>query len=406
VSSKLRAAVAGGLLAAAVAGCGSASSSSSGGSGADASPITIGASLSQTGQLGQFGPLIRSGYALAVQRVNQAGGVTIDGTKHKVQLKLLDNQSDPNTAAEQVKTLVDGGAVGILGAASPDINIPAASAAEALHTPFVTSFTPVTPWKLATKSQWHWAWDLFLDVPPSVQAELATANMAPTDKKIALFTDNEADGKAWGAVVEAIAPHEGYQVVMHATFAPGTTNYRSFVERASTDGAQIVIAMMAPPDGITLWKQMKALDYRPKLAFCEKCGDAGAFAKALGPLANGTNTVGLWTSAEAFPGTAAIKAALGREYPDDPDLAVAVAANTAAEVLLGAIEKAGSLDAAKINAAIGQTDETYTFGHIHFAADNVAQTPALMEQWQNGTAVQVYPKAGDAKLEFPARGLQ
>ena len=83
-----------------------------------------------------------------------------------------------------------------------------------------------------------------------------------------------------------------------------------------------------------------------------------------------------------------------------------IAANTAAQVLLDAISTAGSTDATKINAAIARTNKTYTFGHIAFGADNVAQTPALMEQWQNGAAVQVYPPVSSAKLQFPAQGLQ
>ncbi len=374
--------------------------------GSTGSPIKIGASLSQTGQLGQFGPLIKAGYNLAINKVNAAGGIKFGGQFHKVQLETLDNQSDPNTAAEQIKTLVDGGAVSLLGAASPDINVPEASAAESLHTPFVTSFTPVTPWKMATKSTWHWAWDLFLDVPPSVLAELGTASMTHTNKKIALFTDNEADGVAWGQVVQALAPKRGYKVVMHASFAPGTTSYQSYINKAASAGAQIVIAVMAPPDGITLWKQMKGLSFKPKVAFCEKCGDTGAFAKALGSLSNGTSTVGLWTSSEGFPGTAAIKKALGRKYPDDPDLAVAVAADTTASVLLNAIKRAGSTSPAAVDAALGKTNKVYTFGPIKFGADDVAETPALMEQWQNGKAVQVYPKKGsNGKLEL-AVGLQ
>ena len=371
------------------------------------SPIKIGASLSETGQLGQFGPLIKSGYDLAINQVNAAGGIKVGGQLHKVVLETLDNQSNPNTAAEQIKTLVDGGAVGLLGAASPDVNVPAASAAESLHTPFVTSFTPVTPWKMATKSTWHWAYDLFLDVGPSVQAELGTAAMTSTNKKIALFTDNEADGVSWGEVVQALAPKEGYKVVMHASFAPGTTSYQSYITKAQSAGAQIVIAVMAPPDGITLWKQMKGLDFKPKVAFCEKCGDTGAFAKALGSISNGTSTVGLWTSSEGFPGTAAIKQALGSKYPDDPDLAVAVAADTTAQVLLDAIKSAGSTSGSAIRAALAKTDKAYTFGHIQFGADNVAETPALMEQWQNGTAVQVWPKKGaNGTLQAPAAGLQ
>jgi branched-chain amino acid transport system substrate-binding protein len=390
------------VAALAVVACGS---DSSGGGGGDT--IKIGASLSQTGALGQFGPLIGAGYKQAVDEVNAAGGVNVGDERRKVELVITDNQSDPNRAAQQVRSLVtQEGVTAVLGAASPAINIPSASAAEAKRTPFVTSFTPVTPWRAATDSGWRYAWDFFLDPLDAVQVELKTADLVKTNKRIALFTANEADGEAWGAIVNKLAPGAGYEVATHATVPVGTSNFRSLVQQASKARADIVIAMMAPPDGIALWKQMKALGYRPKIAFCEKCGNAGAFPKALGPIADGASAVGLWTSSQELPGTDEVKATLGKQYPNDPDLSVAIAAKTAAQVVLDAIVSAGSTEPDKINAAIGKTDKTYTFGHIKFGPGNVAQTPAFMQQWQGESAAQVYPPVSGAEFQFPAVGLQ
>jgi branched-chain amino acid transport system substrate-binding protein len=388
-------------LTGAVAACGG------NGSGGGDGDVVIGASISSTGALAQFAPLITSGYENAVQRVNAQGGLQVGETRRKVRLVLLDNRSDPNQAAAQIRALVNQkGAVALLGAATPPITIPQASTAEALRIPYVTSITPVGPWLAGSKSGWRYAWDFFFDPGNAVDVEFKTADLAKSNKKVALFTDNEADGKAWAQIVQAKAPAAGYSVVTHATFPVGTTNFRSFVSEAKAKGADIVIAQMVPPDGIALWKQMKALGFKPKVAFCEKCGDAGAFPKAVGPAANGTSTNGFWTSEQNLPGTSEAKATLGKKFDNDPDLSLAVASMTAADVLLDAIKAAGTTDAAKVNAAIARTDKTYTFAPIKFGKGNAAVTPSVMQQWQGGTAVQVYPVTDGARFQFPAEGLR
>jgi branched-chain amino acid transport system substrate-binding protein len=394
-----------GVIAAALAlcACGSSSGSSSGGGG----PITIGASISQTGGLGTFAPLITAGYDQAVNQVNAQGGLEVGGKRRKVKLVLLDNGSDSTTAAEQIRTLVTSdNAVALLGAATPPITVPEAAAAEALRVPYVTSITPVSSWLAATKGAARYAWDFFFNPPAAVANEFTVSNTVKTNKKVALFTDNETDGVQWGQLVEQDAPKAGYRVVMHAVFPVGESDFHSFVQEAVSRGAQIVIAQMTPPDGITLWKQMKGLGYHPKVVFCEKCAATIAFPQALGSLANGTLTQGFWTSSEGLPGTAQVKATLGKRFPDDLDLSLAVASETAAQVLFDAITRANSADPARINAAIGQTDKTYTFAHIKFGRGNVAVTPSFMEQWQGTKAVQVYPPVAGEKLQFPAAGMQ
>jgi branched-chain amino acid transport system substrate-binding protein len=388
----------------ALAACGSSSGSGSGSGGSG--PITIGASVSETGSLAPFATQISAGYDQAIAQVNAAGGLQVGKAKRKVKLIVLDNQSDANTAAQQIRTLVTSdSAVALLGAATPPITVPEAAAAEAERIPYVTSITPTGSWLAATKGQSHYAWDFFFDPPIAVQNEFKTADMVKTDKKIALFTDNEADGIAWGQLVEALAPKAGYSVAMHATFPVGTTDFHSFVQQAASRGADIVIAQMTPPDGITLYKQIKGLGYHPRMIFCEKCAATMAFTQATGALSDGTLTQGFWSSSEGLPDTAQVKATLGKKFPDDLDLSLAVASETAAQVLMDAISRAGSTSPTAINTAIGQTDKTYPFAHIRFGTGNVAVTPSLMEQWQNSKAVQVLPPSSSGKLQFPDAGL-
>ncbi len=67
---------------------------------------------------------------------------------------------------------------------------------------------------------------------------------------------------------------------------------------------------------------------------------------------------------------------------------------TSAQVLLDAIESAGSLDKEAINEAIGQTDETYVVGPVKFTEgvnQHASPLPIFMLQWQDGDLEIVYP---------------
>ncbi len=387
-----------------LAACGS--SSSSGGGGGAGGPVVIGTSISKTGPLGVFAPLILAGYNQAIQDVNSAGGLDVAGKKRKVRLVVLDNASDPNQATQQVRQLVDqNSAVALLGGATPPINQPEAGVAESLRVPFLSSIQPVNPW-IAAGRQWHYGFEFGFDNQNAIKDEYKALNLVKTNKKVALFTDNEVDGQQWAKTDPQLAASAGYKVVSRAVFPVGTTDFKSFVQQAKQAGAGIVITQMIPPDGIALWKQMKALNFKPQIAFCEKCGATGAFVGALGPVANGTLTAGFWTSSANLPDTAHIKATLGQTLKTDPDLAIAVWSYTAGKVLMDAITKAGSTDAAKVRTALAATNGSYPIGHVQFTNNNSSTIPSYQVQWQGPQAVQVYPPVAGAKLQFPSTGLQ
>jgi branched-chain amino acid transport system substrate-binding protein len=375
-----------------------------GGGGSAGGEIVLGTSAPLTGALGPIGALIRGGYEQAVSEVNAAGGIQVGDAKRKVRLVVLDNKSDPNVATQQARTLVNkNGAVALLGACTPPLNVPLSATAETLRVPLVATCTPVRAWLAGSKSGWHYAWDLFFDEEEATKLSFETADLAETNKKVALFTDNEADGVVMGRLWEKNAPAMGYEVVYRANFPVGTTSYSSFINKAKGAGAEIVIAQMVPPDGIALWKQMKSLGFKPKLAFCEKCGASSGFVKALGPIAEGTG-VFLSFTPDNPEGKSSVDA-LRQKFPATADLSIAVNAHTAAQVLFDAISAAGTTDPEPLNEAIGKTDKTYASGPVKFT-DNAAALKTNMLQWQGQDTVQVYPQVDGQELQAPAKGLR
>jgi branched-chain amino acid transport system substrate-binding protein len=375
-----------------------------GGGGSGGGEIVIGTSVPLTGALGPIGPLLKAGYEQAVSEVNAAGGIQVGDAKRKVKLVVLDNKSDPNVATQQARTLVNkNGSAALLGACTPPLNVPLSATAETLRVPLVSTCTPVRAWLAGSKSGWHYAWDMFFDEEEATKLSFQTADLTETNKKVALFTDNEADGVVMGGLWEKNAPALGYEVVYRAKFPVGTTSYSSFINKAKAAGAEIVIAQMVPPDGIALWKQMKSLGYSPKLGFCEKCGATSGWVKGLGPLAEGTG-VFLSFTPDSPEGKSTVDA-LRQKFPATADLSIAVNAETAARVLFDAISAAGSTDPEPVNEAIGKTDKTYASGPVKFT-ENAAALKTNMLQWQGEDTVQVYPPVEGQKLEAPIKGLR
>ena len=393
------AAVAG--LALALSGCSAAGGS--GGSG----PIKIGASLPITGSLAAFGPLIKEAYQEDVARVNAAGGIAIGGTKRKVQLIVEDGKSDPNTVAQQSRDMVlKDGVVALLGSVSPPLAVPAGNVAERQKVPFVSTLTPIEAWKGANPAGWKYSWDFFFDENQMTDNQFKTSDQTTTNKKIALFTDNEQDGITMGKIWEGKASAMGYSIAYHAQFPVGTTDYSSFIAKAKSAGAEVMIAQMIPPDAFALWKQMKSLQYSPKLAFCEKCGAPGAFAGALGPLAEGTLTT-QFVQASSNPIAASLTAKYAPKLGMNDDLSTVLAEYSAAQVLTDAIARAGSTDGDKINAALAKTNALYPIGQtIRFGADRTVATLASEGQWRGHSLVTVQPKNASATLQVPTAGLK
>lgn len=389
---------------------GTADSPSGGGAsgGGSGDPVILGSSLSMTGSLGQFGVALKSGYEQLVADVNAAGGLDVGGTKRPVQLVVLDNRSDPNTTTQQVRELVlNNSAVAVLGACTPPVVIPGALAAEQQKVPFVTSCNPVNAFQAGNPAGWKYSWDLFFS--ENEQAKHAMQSLAKTDsnKKLALFTDNEPDGVAERPLYKAAAEAAGLTVVGDYTFPVGTTDYSSFINDAKSKGADLVAAQIIPPDGIALWKQMKATAFSPKAAFVAKAATGASWGQALGPVAEGTLTEAWWSPQVGKANSAHLVDTLGKTFAGNfSDLNISVLGYTTANITTDAITAAGSTEADKVNAALAKTDKDYPNGRIKFDDKHTAVLPfLLLMQWQGGKVVQVDPAIEGVTFQTPVKGL-
>ena len=369
--------------------------------------IIIGASIPKSGVLADFGSYEEWGYQRAVDEANENGGIYLEeyDVTVPVRLVLYDDESMPDKVAENTERLIlrDGVHV-LLGSATPPLVVTGGIVAEREQIPMVAVSTPLRAFMGGNEDGWNYVWDLFFDELEMTQQQFLTMDMVESNKKVALFTDNEQDGVVMGALWEEYAPEFGYEIVYHANFPIGTTEYGDLIRRAQEADAEIVIAQMVTPDAIALWKQMQAFGYIPNAAFFEKGGEPVSWWGAHEGAAQGTMVAGYWHPALNIEGGQELREAFEEETGDLYSQHIADS-YTAALVVIDAIERAGNLDPEAINTAIGETDADYVVGRIKFTEDNVSALPVVMLQWQDGDLEVVYPEdVATAELIYPIPG--
>ena len=299
----LLAAAVGASLTLSLAACGGAASGDGSG------PIVLGASLPLTGPLGTFGPIIQDAYERAVDDINEAGGVDVDGTQRQLELVIKDNKSDPTQVTSTARSLIiDDEAVALLGSVTPPLTIPLSVVADQERIPMVTSLTPTRAWLAGNPDGWQYAYDVYIDEVDQTAVNFQASDLVQTNKRVALFTDTAEDGVAMGALWESQAEEYGYTIAYRAEFPVGTTDFSQFIQEAKDADADVLIAQVIPPDAVALWKQMSALHYSPVTAWAEKGGSVG-FPQALGSLAEGAAVHGYWSPTNGNVG--------GQELYDD-----------------------------------------------------------------------------------------
>jgi branched-chain amino acid transport system substrate-binding protein len=368
-----------------------------------ADEIVIGASLPLSGPLAGFGSFQQWGYKRAVDEVNKAGGIMVDGQKKPVKLIIRDDKTDPNQTAANTETLISRDhVVAMLGSCTPALVNAGALVADRAKKPLVTGCDPLEAFKSVRK--WNYVWDIFFHEPDLANAELKAVEEAgaTTNKKLAIWHDNGPDGQVVGGKLwPEVAKSFGYEVVQNAEFPVDNQQFTSIIGEAKSKGADVVLVDAITPQAVAIRKQMAAAGYTPKVLNIEKGAEPVQFAEALGKLSDGVLVGGYWDPSFPYPGAGDLAKAFESETKLSSSQHIADS-YAAAQVLLDGIAAAGSTDPEKINAALAKTDKTYVVGPVKFDESHTAKLPIVALQWQGGKTVIVWPKsAKTGEFLFP-----
>jgi branched-chain amino acid transport system substrate-binding protein len=365
--------------------------------------IKIGGGVALTGRYGAGGAQNKAGYEFAVADINRAGGVTVGGKKLPLELTLLDDESDPTKTVARMETLASQGVVAYLGSFGSDMHAAAAAIAEKNK----ISYCGVAFALYAIHQRgYRYLFSPFFKSPDISKATFQMLNdylpEAQRPKKVAIFQEKTDWGKELGDLWEKEAPGHGFQIVVRAEYAVGSKDFSDIILKAKGAGAEVMLSVPNPPDGMALVKQMQELDYTPKFSLAIRAADPPVWSKNLGKAGDYMSFAPGWHNAVKYPGVAELNAEHQKRFgrPADPIVGPSYAC---VQILANAIERAGSLDREKVRDAMAATNMMTVEGPVRFNPDGTSPIRFVINQWLAGKQELVWPKEFATKpFAYPA----
>lgn len=368
-----------------------------------AQTIKVGAVVPLTGRYAALGAQVRAGYEIAVQQLNATGGMIVGGKKLLIELTLLDDESDPTKTVSRLETLASQGVVAYLGGAGSDLHAAAASIADKNKIPYLgIAFALYSIHKQGLRY-------LFSPFPksPDLTREsfvfldgLTPAAQRP--RKVALVLERTDWGKEMGSLWQSFAKQNKYDVVASGEYAPGAKDFSDLILKAKAAAAEAVFTLPSPPDGMTLVKQMKELDFNPKAAIFIRASDPPVWSQNLGKDGDYVLLSPGWHFAARYPKVAELNEAYQKLFKRSADPLVGPA-YACLQILADAIPRAGALDHEKIRDAIAATNMTTVVGPVRFRPDGTGEVTVFFQQWLKGKQELIWPKEfATASFAYPA----
>jgi len=381
------------------------------GAGTPSAPRTIvfGAAVSLTGSLAAEGRLTKEGYDFWAAYVNAHGGLRVAGVPYRVELRYADDESNAETAATRLVSLLENEHVDfLLGPYSSAPTFAAAAVAERYRVPLVDSSGAAE--RIFNQGYRY----TFGVLSPARKYLIGIIELAvrrtprPQTVAISAAPDPFSLEVQQGAVQSA--NDHGIHVV-YAEHYDGSA--------AAIDASAAAIAAAAPDlvlnaghlqDALQMHRALKAHHVAAK-AFGYSVGpDTPEFRRTLGGDAEAVVGSAQWSSAVTYRGEAGFyrsardyDAAFRRAYGRAPDYhnAEATAACLAFQY---AIARAGSTEREAVRDALARLDVVTFFGLLKFDARGInVFKPMVVNQIQGGRLVTIYPyRLADGKPVYPA----
>jgi branched-chain amino acid transport system substrate-binding protein len=400
-----------------IAACGgsSSSSSSSGGGGAasssssaqSASPITIGTSLSLSGDFSADGQAFQRGYQLWVADQNKAGGLL----GHRINLDVLSDSSSPSQVVSNYQKLIgsDKDAL-VFGPFSSLLTVPAARIAARYGYAFVEGAGGAPS---VFGAGLHNVFDVSIPVKNNLVTFaqwVASLPASQRPKTAAYVTVNDPFTQPQLPVAQAILQKAGVKTVLNKVFPEEVTDYTAIAGQVATTHADVVLLGSVDVPTVSAFTHVFIQQhYNPKAFIATAGPDQGApFIKAIG--AGNENGIfvpnGWYGGFKKADSEQMVKEYIAKYGGTASDVNADVAeAYSVGQVLAQAVQATHGFNQSKILSYLksGVTLNSVQ-GPVKFDSlgENTAQT-TLTFQWQNGNLVQSIPTttAGSTPPIYP-----
>jgi branched-chain amino acid transport system substrate-binding protein len=358
--------------------------------------IGVGVPLPLTGPKSGFGKLHHQAYLMALEEINNSGGLR--GGKYagyRLEFLFDDTVGKAETGRRVVERLISQKKVPILmGGYSSSVADAIAKVCEQNKIPFLS---PSAAADQITQKRRNYT---FRINPPATEAisgfqDFLSAVIRPGS--MAIFFENTRFGSSMGEAMRRWCAENSVAVVMFESYEPWAADFEGVLTRIYAFNPDVIFTTVRLADAILLVEQLAELNIRPRLL----AGVSGTFAMprflhSVGSLSESMVTAALWVSHVKYAGAEKFARQYKGKYGIEPDYHGAQA-YAAAYVCKDILERTKSLGAKDLLLALKQTHMMTVLGPVKFVSydkyRNQNKLSSLVVQIQNGKPVTIWPPA-------------
>ena len=197
-----------------------------------ADPVNIGALYPTTGSMAQIGVGCVAAANLAVEMVNDAGGIKSLGGA-KLNLILSDVQSDTTVTRTETDRLITGNKLSAIhGCFASALTLIASEVCERAKVPIITGSSSDQLNKGRT-----YTFTPFARASQFARAQLQMSKLVSDTPKVAVIFENTAFGTSTSNGLKELAPTEGVEIVMFEPYSAGFTDASPLINKVKASGA-------------------------------------------------------------------------------------------------------------------------------------------------------------------------
>lgn len=369
--------------------------------------IRLGAAVSLTGKYSSNGAFTRKGYDLAVNKINEAGGVTVAGKPYRLEVIYYDDESTPARGAQLVERLIQQDKVQyVLGPYSSGLTEAIAPVTEKYGIPMVEAngaaislFRKGYRYLFAVLS----TTDEYLRGAVDIAARLSDD---PSKLRVAMAFENDPFSQDVREGVLADMKRHGMKVVVDDKLPPELNDMSATLSKVKALRPDLMLISGHDKGASLAIRQFADQRVNVPMLTLTHC-DSARIAENFGLAAEYALCAAQWAStltyADALFGSASDYARLYEETYGEVAPYQAAESSAAVQVYADAFERAKSLDPEDVRDALAETRMMTFYGKIEFdeSGKNIAK-PTVLFQVQDGKYVVVYPEEfAEAKIRWP-----
>ncbi len=357
-----------------------------------AETVNIGGLYPVTGSFAQIGQSCVNAAKLAVQMVNDAGGIKSLGGA-KLSLIVSDVQSDTTVTRTETDRLITGSKVAAIhGCYASALTLIASEVAERAKVPLITGSSS----DQLNKNR-RYTFTPFSRASQFAQAQLQMSRLVSDTPKVAVVFENTAFGTSTSNGLREQAPGLGVEIVLFEPYSAGLADASPLINKVKASGANMLFPVSYLNDLILIIRAIK----QSGLQIAINGGSGGFvvpdFYKNVGGVADGLLGVAHWNH-DIDANAQKVNDVYQKQFGEFLfEYAGGLVAQTF--MLADALERAASTDPQKVRDALATLDVSQGYaamcpgGKVKFGPDgkNIYAHPVGV-QWQHGDLATVFPK--------------